>query len=151
MIPFEEARAYVLNRCPAPVAGVVDLRGALGLVLSEPVCALEAVPPFDNTAMDGFAVRAADTTGAPVALSIVGTLAAGSVPDTEVGAGEAMRIMTGAPIPPGADAVVMVERTSVTDDDTVAIRAFNDARVGDPRWDLAMLPISDGLTLLRKR
>jgi|TARA_B100000959_G_scaffold205970_1_gene216000 molybdenum cofactor synthesis domain-containing protein len=119
VIPFEEARAYVLNRCPAPVAGVVDLRGALGLVLSEPVCALEAVPPFDNTAMDGFAVRAADTTGAPVALSIVGTLAAGSVPDTEVGAGEAMRIMTGAPIPPGADAVVMVERTSVTDDDTV--------------------------------
>ncbi|MBS1264566.1 MAG: Molybdopterin molybdenumtransferase [Acidimicrobiaceae bacterium] len=119
MIPLEEARAYVLDRCPAPVADVVDLRGALGLVLSEPVDAVEAVPPFDNTAMDGFAVRAGDTTGPPVALSIVGTLAAGSVSDTEVGAGEAMRIMTGAPMPPGADAVVMVERTSVTADDTV--------------------------------
>ena len=119
MIPLEEARAYVLDRCPAPVAGVVDLRGALGLVLSGPVGAVEAVPPFDNTAMDGFAVRAADTAGAPVGLFIVGTLAAGSVSDREVGVGEAMRIMTGAPMPPGADAVVMVERTSASADDTI--------------------------------
>jgi len=119
VIPLEEARAYVLDRCPAPVAGVVDLRGALGLVLSGPVGAVEAVPPFDNTAMDGFAVRAADTAGAPVGLFIVGTLAAGSVSDREVGVGEAMRIMTGAPMPPGADAVVMVERTSASADDTI--------------------------------
>lgn len=96
----------------------VDLRSALGLVLAEPVEAVESVPPFDNTAMDGFAVRAADTAGAPVDLSIIGTLAAGSVSDREVGAGEAMRIMTGAPMPPGADAVVMVERTKASADDT---------------------------------
>jgi molybdenum cofactor synthesis domain-containing protein len=64
--------------------------------------------------MDGFAVRAADTAGAPVRLAVVGTLAAGAAPGRAVGPGEAIRIMTGAPMPPGADAVVMVERTSVS-------------------------------------
>ena len=87
---------------------------ALGLVLAEPVLATEAVPPFANTAMDGFAVRAVDTVGAPVRMAVVGTLAAGDAPDRPVGPGEAIRIMTGAPMPPGADAVVMVELTSVS-------------------------------------
>ncbi len=117
VIPLDEARAYILDRCPVPATEVVDLRETLGLVLSEPVEAIDAVPPFDNTAMDGFALRAADTVGAPIELSIVGTLAAGSVAEKEVGVGEAMRIMTGAPIPSGSDAVVMVERTSVSADD----------------------------------
>ena len=89
------------------------LADALGRVLAERVVAGEDVPPFANTAMDGYAVRAADTAGAPVQLDVVGTLAAGSAPDVEVGPGQAVRIMTGAPIPAGADAVVMVERTSV--------------------------------------
>lgn len=114
MIPLDEAQAYVRGRCPAPVATTVALREALGLVLAEPVLATEAVPPFANTAMDGFAVRAVDTVGAPVRLAVVGTLAAGDAPDRPVGPGEAIRIMTGAPMPPGADAVVMVELTSVS-------------------------------------
>ena len=114
MIPLDEAQAYVRGRCPAPVATAVALREALGLVLAEPVLAAEAVPPFANTAMDGFAVRAVDTVGAPVRLAVVGTLAAGDAPDRPVGPGEAIRIMTGAPMPPGADAVVMVELTSVS-------------------------------------
>ncbi len=113
MIPLEEARAYVLEACPGPVAAEVDIRNALGLVLAEAVVAGGPVPPFANTAMDGFAVRAADTVGAPVDLAIVGTVAAGSVADVPVRRGEAVRIMTGAPLPDGADAVVMVERTSV--------------------------------------
>ena len=87
MIPLDEARAYILDRCPVPATEVVDLRETLGLVLSEPVEAIDAVPPFDNTAMDGFALRAADTVGAPIELSIVGTLAAGSVAEKEVGVG----------------------------------------------------------------
>jgi molybdenum cofactor synthesis domain-containing protein len=77
------------------------------------VVSAETVPPFDNTAMDGFAVRSADTVGAPRRLKIVGELAAGAAPSTAVEQGEAIRIMTGAPMPPGADAVVMVERTAV--------------------------------------
>src|SRR5690606_15512623 len=74
-----------------------------------------AVPPFDNSAMDGFAVRRADvlTAGAhsPVALEIVADLPAGSTDRPHVGPGQAARIMTGAPLPPGADAVVPVEQT----------------------------------------
>jgi molybdenum cofactor synthesis domain-containing protein len=81
-----------------------------------PLRAEADVPPFANTAMDGFAVRAADTAGAPVTLTVVGTLAAGAAPDVSVGEGEAVRIMTGAPMPPGADAVVMVERTVMAED-----------------------------------
>ena len=114
MIPLDEAQAHVLGCCPAPVATTAALDGALGLVLAEAVVASEAVPPFANSAMDGFALRAADTAGAPVRLAVVGTLAAGAAPGRAVGPGEAIRIMTGAPMPTGADAVVMVERTSVS-------------------------------------
>ena len=114
MIPLDEAQAHVFDRCPVPVATTVALDGALGLVLAEAVVATEAVPPFANTAMDGFALRSADTIGAPVRLAVVGTLAAGAVFEQVVGRGEAVRIMTGAPMPSGADAVVMVERTSVS-------------------------------------
>ena len=85
------------------------------------------MPPFANTAMDGYAVRAADTEGAsadaPVSLRVVDELPAGHTPTTPVGAGEAIRIMTGAPMPDGADAIVMVERTERVGDDGVLIQA----------------------------
>jgi molybdopterin molybdotransferase len=77
------------------------------------------VPPFANTGMDGFAVRSADTTGAPVELRVVGVVPAGAAASFAVGPGEAARIMTGAPIPAGADAVVMIERTHVAADHSV--------------------------------
>lgn len=115
MISLEEARAHVLERCHPGPAVRVPLRQARALVTAEDVVAPEPVPPFANTAMDGYAVRAADTAGAPVELEVAGTLAAGTAPRTEVGPGQAMRIMTGAPIPPGADAIVMVERTEELD------------------------------------
>lgn len=113
MIPIEEARSYVLAGCPVLAPTPTPAADAVGLVLAERIVASEAVPPFDNTAVDGFAVVAADTTHPPVELTVAGTLPAGSAPDRAVGSGEAIRIMTGAPIPPGADAVVMVERTEV--------------------------------------
>ena len=119
VISLAEARAHVLDRCPGPVVSEVPLAEARGLVTAAPVVATEAVPPFANTAMDGFAVQAADTAVPPVDLGIVGTLPAGVAPDVKVGVGEAIRIMTGAPMPPGADAVVEVERTSVSDDGSV--------------------------------
>ena len=86
--------------------------GARGLVTAEPITAIGDVPPFDNTAMDGFAVRSVDTVGPPVELVVVGTLPAGVPPEVGVGPGEAVRIMPGAVMPPGADSVVMVERTT---------------------------------------
>ncbi|MEZ5138420.1 MAG: hypothetical protein R2711_06535 [Acidimicrobiales bacterium] len=115
MIPLAEAREHVLARCsprgPVPVA----LADAQGCVLAGPVVAPEAVPPWANSAMDGYAVRAADVAGAadaaPIALAVVDTVHAGAAAAVEVGPGQAVRIMTGAPVPPGADAVVMVERT----------------------------------------
>lgn len=121
MIPLAEARAFVLDGClPGPTVRVA-LVEALGAVVVVPVVAGEAVPPFANTAMDGFAVRASDTVGAgpdaPAALRIVGTVRAGmSGADTPIAPGDAARIMTGAPMPPGADAVVMVERTRIGGD-----------------------------------
>lgn len=125
MISLEEAQDRVLRSCPpaAPVRVAVD--DALDRVLAEPVDAPEPVPPFANTAMDGFAVRAADLSGAsaehPTRLAIVGTIAAGQAPDRAVGPGEAVRIMTGAPFPEGADAVAIVETTRPDGDDGVLI------------------------------
>lgn len=83
----------------------------LGLVLAQDVDAVLPVPPFTNSAMDGYAVRAHDVTKVPVVLRVVGDSPAGAPTDRSVGAGEAVRIMTGAPLPVGADAIVPVEAT----------------------------------------
>src|SRR5512140_2472669 len=82
---------------------------ALGAVLAEDAVADRDVPPFRNSAMDGYAVRGAQTAG--TALRVVGSVAAGGMPAGAVGSGEAMRIMTGAPMPDGADTVVRGEDT----------------------------------------
>jgi molybdopterin molybdotransferase len=100
---------------------LVPLGRARGLVLAADVVATEDVPPFANTAMDGYAVVAADTGAAgpgmpPVCLPVVAEVAAGHPAPRPLTAGEAMRIFTGAPVPDGADAIVMVERTRRLDD-----------------------------------
>ena len=118
MIPLAEAQERVLAGCDVLAEAVVGVDDARGMVTTETVVAPELVPPFDNTAMDGFAVRSADVADAPVALAIAGTIAAGAAPDITVGAGQAVRIMTGAVIPPGSDAVVMVELTETSADST---------------------------------
>jgi molybdenum cofactor synthesis domain-containing protein len=115
----------VLDRV-APLPPVrLPIAAVRGRVAAEDVTAREAIPPFANTAVDGFAVRAGDTAGAtadrPATLTIVETVAAGAATDRPVGPGEAVRIMTGAPIPSGADAVVMVEHTSLADDDAIVL------------------------------
>ena len=118
MIPLEEAREFVLSKCEPGASVTVSLDDAGDLVTTKDLAAAGPIPPFDNTAMDGFAIRAADVVNAPVTLDMVGTIAAGAVPDVDVGPGQAVRIMTGAPMPPGADAVVMVELTKMADDET---------------------------------
>jgi molybdopterin molybdotransferase len=115
MISVEEARDRILAFFAKLEPDDVPLLTALGQVVADDIVAPFDIPPADNTAMDGYAVRAEDTTGAtesdPRELQVVANLAAGHILDTPVGRGEAVRIMTGAPMPPGADAVVPFEET----------------------------------------
>lgn len=129
LVALEDAQRRVLAGCMPLHPRAVPLDDALGCVTSIALRAEEAVPPFANTAMDGYAVRAADTAGAPVTLRVAGTLAAGADPSTvRVEPGTAVRIMTGAAIPAGADAIVMVEKTTASGDDVTIAEA---ASVGD--------------------
>lgn len=121
VITEHEARDYVLDRCVVADAVEVSIAEAVGAVLADSVVAAEDVPPFANSAVDGYAVRAVDTVSAPVRLRVVGEVAAGWSTDRVVGAGEAIRIMTGAPMPTGADASVMVEDTERLEGDEVLI------------------------------
>ena len=122
MIAVDDARRLVLARCLPLGPKAVALDDALGCVTSVALSAIDPIPAFANTAMDGFAVRASDTAGAPVRLEVVGTLAAGADPaGVGVGPGQAVRIMTGAPLPAGADAIVTVERTSTPTADGTAV------------------------------
>jgi len=110
-LPASEAQDHILHDLvPLPEAWV-PLEEALGSGLTSAVRARRTQPPWDNSAMDGYAVRAADAATVPVTLPVVAVVHAGDEPSRAVGAGEAVRIMTGAPMPPGADAVVMQERT----------------------------------------
>jgi molybdopterin molybdotransferase len=125
-----EASAHMLAGIRALDDEPVALRDALGRVLARDVVSPVSLPLWDNASMDGFAVRAADvrgaTTDAPVRLRVVETIAAGTRGARVVGAGEAARIMTGAPVPEGADSVVRVEDTS-TSADVVEVRDDRDA------------------------
>jgi len=115
-IPLEEALALILEAA-APIERTerVPLRDAGGRVLAAAVTAAMDVPPFDRAAMDGYAVRAEDTFGAgrhdPKSLRVIEKVYTGQIPRRRAGAGECVEIATGAPMPDGADAVVMVEET----------------------------------------
>ena len=121
MIAIHDAQKVVLDACEvlAPVATSCEQMS--GRVLAQNVVAPENVPPFANSAVDGYAVRTADTQTVPTELVVVDTVAAGAEPKIAVGNGQAIRIMTGAPMPQGADAVVMVEDTQRVGDDRVSI------------------------------
>ncbi|MGC8827091.1 MAG: gephyrin-like molybdotransferase Glp, partial [Anaerolineae bacterium] len=115
MLSVEEALERVLSLVrPLPLEEVHILE-ALDRVLGEDIISDINIPPFQNSAMDGYAVRSEDVRGAspasPVRLRVIGDLAAGCAPNMEVTPGTAVRIMTGAPMPPGADAVVRFEDT----------------------------------------
>lgn len=115
LLPVEDAIAAILRRVPQPVAEEVGLAEANGRVLLEPVTARHNQPPFDASAMDGYAVRAEDV--APERkLRVVGTSQAGAGFGGTLNPGEAVRIFTGAPVPAGADTVIMQEEAVVAGD-----------------------------------
>lgn len=125
MISVVEARDAILNRVRPIGVERVDIASAQGRVLAEDVHATRNQPPWDNSAMDGYAVRAADTASsspdAPAELEIVEDLPAGYVAKRAVGQGQAIHIMTGAPVPEGADTIVRAERTLRVDERRVRI------------------------------
>ncbi|MBM4438803.1 MAG: molybdopterin molybdotransferase MoeA [Candidatus Rokubacteria bacterium] len=115
MLTVEEALEQILSRVKTLPAERVPILSALGRALAEPIVSGREIPPWANSSMDGYAVRAADTHAVPARLTVVGTVTAGAVPSRDVRAGEAVRIFTGAPLPPGADAVVPQEDTDAVD------------------------------------
>ncbi|WP_115865246.1 molybdopterin biosynthesis protein [Halorussus litoreus] len=138
----EDARDAIASLDLTPDPETVPLADARGRVLAERIDADLDVPGFDRASMDGYAVRARDTFGAdetdPEVLDLAGTVHAGEKPDVEVAEGEAVEISTGAVMPPGADAVVMVERT-----DEVAERAAVEIRTAVAPGDHVMLAGAD--------
>ncbi len=122
MISVAEALARVLASASPPMeAEIVAVEDALGRTLAHDLHALRTQPPFANSAMDGYALRAADTASAPVRLMVIGESAAGRAFDGAVRASQAVRIFTGAPMPDGADSVVIQENAS-RDGDFLIVR-----------------------------
>lgn len=115
MVSVEEARNKILEAIAPLGLEKVGILEALGRVIGEDVFARRSIPPRDNSAMDGYALRAADTRGgsadSPVRLEVIEEIPAGAVPQMRIGPGQASRIMTGAPLPEGADAVIRMEET----------------------------------------
>lgn len=147
LVPLEEARTRVVAGCAPPAPVELATRDAAGLILAAPVVAREFAPPWDNSAVDGYGVRVADVANPPVELEVVAEVAAGAATMTECGPGQAIRIMTGAPIPPGVEAVVMVEDSERVGADRVRLRASaqpgqavrragEDMRPGDTLFDI---------------
>ena len=121
LLSYKEALEALLPQVPSPVSARIPLLSSLGKVLANSVSADRDLPPFHKSFMDGYAVRSEDASSAPVQLKVVGIVAAGSASLPTVGEGEAVQIMTGAPIPPGADAVQMVEKTRAVDGSLVEL------------------------------
>lgn len=124
LLSIDDALALVLDAARPLESERVPLQEALGRVLAAPIHADLDDPPFDRSAMDGFAVVGADVAVTLAVLRVVGTVAAGDPPpERALLPGEALRIMTGAPTPPGCDRVVMVEHTEPVGEDVRVLRA----------------------------
>jgi molybdopterin molybdotransferase len=156
LLPVEDAQRRI-QELVGPVASrpseLIATEDGLGRILAQPVAAAISLPPWDNSAMDGYALRAADSAGAgddqPIRLAVVGEVAAGVAPGRSIGPGEAIRIATGAPLPPGADAVVPVELTTPIDASGDAGARGRDARGPLPSAVLAHAALAAGANVRR--
>lgn len=113
MRPLPEMRAEILASLERLESETLPYEEAIGRILAEPLVSPENVPHFENSAMDGFAVRSADTSQPGAVLEVLADVPAGQVAEVAVGEGQAIKIMTGAPMPDGADAVIRVEETTM--------------------------------------
>lgn len=129
LLSLDEARSAVLSFLPVPEKEVVSLSRALGRILAEKVVSMVDVPGFDRASMDGYAVRAEDTLGAredrPLRLRFAGQVPMGTAAGVGVGAGETAEVSTGSMMPPGANAVVMVENTAIEGENVLIQRAVH--------------------------
>ncbi len=146
MIPVEEALRIVLENTRGLPNEIVDFQEASGRVVAEDVPSDTDLPPFSRSAVDGFALQAADLRSLPAELRVVGMVPAGSIPSFEIKRGEAAHVMTGAPVPEGADAVQMVERTRVAGDRVEVLEAVTTGRNIAPRGQ----EVKAGEIVLRK-
>jgi molybdopterin molybdotransferase len=121
-LSVSEAQQCILESVEIPGPEQVRLEQSLGRVLAGDIRANRDLPPYDVSAMDGFAVRSADLSNAPAALAIIEDIKAGDMPSKAVQSGQCARIMTGAPMPQGADAVIRVEDTQALPESGVQIR-----------------------------
>jgi molybdopterin molybdotransferase len=139
VLSVAEALDRVLAGVPVLPAETLPLSMALGRVLAEPVVAGREIPPWDNSSMDGYAVRAADLHGAspdrPVTLTVVGEVAAGSIAREGIAPGQAYRILTGAPLPSGSDAVVPQEEVERAGTQVVLTRPVEPGAYVRPRGE----------------
>lgn len=137
MLEVADALKIVLEHASALSPVRVPLRESLGKALAEPIVADVDSPPHDKSLVDGYAVRAAEVDGQEVTLNVVEEITAGQIPSQAVAVGQASRIMTGAPIPIGADAVVMVENTKL-----------DPAALPLPRVTISAAPLAPGRNIL---
>ncbi|MBB3065895.1 molybdopterin molybdotransferase MoeA [Limibacillus halophilus] len=121
MISVEEAQARILKEFATTPAEIVTLSDSLGRVLADDLESRRTQPPMDVSAMDGYAVRASDVLHVPTTLKVTMEIPAGSLPPQALAAGEAARIFTGAPVPPGADSVVIQEDTEAAEDEVTIL------------------------------
>ncbi|GAB5505781.1 MAG: molybdopterin molybdotransferase MoeA [Rhizobiaceae bacterium] len=129
LLPVTEALNRLLAGAAVLPGETAPLHEAAGRVLAEPISAQRTQPPFDASAMDGYALRAADIASLPATLSVIGESAAGRRFEGSVGAGQAVRIFTGAPVPPGADTILLQEDARVAEEGKVeALESTSAAR-----------------------
>lgn len=135
MLALEDAQQRVLSAAQPLGAEMVSINEAIGRVANENIPAPIDLPPFENSAMDGYAVRAQDLTALrpenPVGLRLIGRVAAGEVFDGQVDAGQCVRLFTGSPLPPGANAVVMQEDTRIEEGQGEMIWFLDKAKPGE--------------------
>ena len=120
-ISLDEARRIEQRAAPLQPQETIPVSQALGRTLAEDAVSRDTIPPFDNSAMDGFAVRVADLDALPATLSVVEEIPAGTTPSRPINPGTCAQIMTGAPVPDGADAIVPIEWTDGVEKETVRI------------------------------
>jgi len=146
LIPLESALEIVLAHAPCLPVENVDFQDALGRVLAEDISSDLDLPPFPRSAMDGYALRSEDVTHAPTRLQVIGTVPAGTNPSFEVKKGQAAQIMTGAPVPLGANSVHIVEKTRLHGTDVEILELVKPGQNVVPRGK----EVTTGDTVLRK-